>query len=326
MIKFLFRHNKDYSRFNIIKQFTKDIKLKNDIYILLPFSKNQFFKNFSKRNIIINDFFISNYDTYVFDRKKITNKNPRAWWKYFQDWFNFKFSKYILSDTNEHFKYWEKLFGKTNAELFVFPVLADTNIYFPNNSNLKNEKIRILFYGSFIPLHGIDVILNAFKILEDEDIQFEANIIGNGQTFNEMKILFDSLNLKNVSMNGQIINEKSLSQEIRNHDIILGIFGDSKKAKSVVPNKVYQSLASKKAIITMKSLAIDEFFNNKEVFTCENNAKELFLALKTLLSDRDKIESYSNNGYSKFKKLYKDIENEFKSFIFKIDDNHGKKI
>ena len=29
MIKYIFRQNKDYSRFNIIKQFTKDLKLKN---------------------------------------------------------------------------------------------------------------------------------------------------------------------------------------------------------------------------------------------------------------------------------------------------------
>ena len=78
MIKYIFRQNKDYSRFNIIKQFTNDLKLKNDVYILLPFSKNQFFKNFFKRDRIINDFFISNFDTYVYDRKKITVKNPRA--------------------------------------------------------------------------------------------------------------------------------------------------------------------------------------------------------------------------------------------------------
>lgn len=56
MINFLFRHNKDYSRFNIIKKFTNDIKIDKDIYILLPFSKNQFFKHFFKRDMIINDF------------------------------------------------------------------------------------------------------------------------------------------------------------------------------------------------------------------------------------------------------------------------------
>ena len=123
MIKFLFRHNKDYSRFNIIKELTKDLKINKDIYILLPFSKNQFFKNFLKKERIINDFFISNYDTYVYDRKKISKYNPRAWWKYFQDWFNFKFSKYLLSDTQAHFDYWEKLFGSFRGKHLVLPVL-----------------------------------------------------------------------------------------------------------------------------------------------------------------------------------------------------------
>lgn len=74
MVKFLFRHNKDYSRFNIMEKFISDIRIKKDVYILLPFSKNQFFKHFFKRDKIINDFFISNYDTYVYDRKKLQIK------------------------------------------------------------------------------------------------------------------------------------------------------------------------------------------------------------------------------------------------------------
>ena len=204
MIKYLFRHNKDYSRFNIIKKLLKDLELRNDIFILLPFSKNQFFKNFSKRDRLINDFFISNYDTYVFDRKKITNKNPRAWWKYFQDWFNFKFSKYLISDTMAHFKYWEILFGKFAGKHFVLPVLADTSIYYPSKKEINNEKIKILFYGSFIPLHGIDIILNAFSLMEKNNIKFEANIIGKGQMYSEMKKLYDNLNLSSfyISKNG----------------------------------------------------------------------------------------------------------------------------
>lgn len=56
MIRYLFRHNKDYSRFNIIKHLLKDVTCKNDIFILLPFSKNQFLRHFFKRNRIVNDF------------------------------------------------------------------------------------------------------------------------------------------------------------------------------------------------------------------------------------------------------------------------------
>lgn len=319
MIKYLFRHNKDYSRFNIIKKLLKDLELKNDIFILLPFSKNQFFKNFLKRDRLINDFFISNYDTYVFDRKKITNKNPRAWWKYFQDWFNFKFSKYLISDTMAHFKYWETLFGKFTGKHLVLPVLADTSIYYPLDKNIENEKIRILFYGSFIPLHGIDVILNAFSIMEKNNISFEANIIGKGQMYFQMKELYSSLNLTQVSMNGEVINENQLSNMIREHDIVLGIFGESEKAKSVIPNKVYQSTACKKCTVTMKSDVLKEFYNEEDLITCNNNPESLANALIDLINDKTKIEIISQNAYNQFNKIYLEAQTNFSKYIKEID-------
>ncbi len=319
MIKYLFRHNKDYSRFNIIKKLLKDLELKNDIFILLPFSKNQFFKNFFKRDKLINDFFISNYDTYVFDRKKITNKNPRAWWKYFQDWFNFKFSKYLISDTMAHFKYWEILFGKFTGKHLVLPVLADTSIYYPLDKKIENEKIRILFYGSFIPLHGIDVILNAFSLMEKNNISFEANVIGKGQMYSEMKKLHNDLNLKQVSMNGEVINENQLSDMIREHDIILGIFGESEKAKSVIPNKVYQSTACKKCTVTMKSDVLKEFYNEEDLITCNNNPESLANALIDLINDKIKIETISQNAYNQFNKIYLEAQVNFSKYIKEID-------
>lgn len=319
MIKYLCRHNKDYSRFNIIKQFTQELKLKNDIFILLPFSKNQFFKNFFKRDRIVNDFFISNYDTYVYDRKKITNKNPRAWWKYFQDWVNFRFSKYILSDTHEHFKYWETLFGKYQGKHFVFPVLADKEIYFPPKEEMKNEKVKILFYGSFIPLHGIDIILNALSLMEKNGLEFEANIIGKGQMYSKMKILFDSLGLNNVQMNGEFINEKELAQQIREHDIILGIFGESVKAKSVVPNKLYQAVASQKTIVTMQSDAINEFFTSTDLITCKNTPEVLSKELSRLINDPKLLNDTALNGYNTFLSIYEKTKIDFENFIYTID-------
>lgn len=318
MIKFLFRHNKDYSRFNIIKDFTKDINIDKDVYILLPFSKNQFFKNFFKRDKIINDFFISNYDTYVYDRKKITNKNPRAWWKYFQDWFNFKFSKYILSDTMAHFKYWEKLFGKFNGEHLVFPVLADREIYYPSNNEIKNEKIKILFYGSFIPLHGIDVILKAFSIMEKEGLEFEARIVGKGQIFNQMHTLYEELNLSNVTMNGEFMAEDELANLIREYDIVLGIFGDSQKAKSVIPNKVYQSTACKKCTVTMKSDVLSEFYTNEDMVTCENTPESLANSLSDLVNNKEKIYEVAKNGFNRFEKIYNQAQIDLENFIKKI--------
>lgn len=324
MIKFISRHDKDYSRYNIIKDFVKDITVNKDIYILLPFSKNQFLKKFLKRNVIINDFFISNYDTYVYDRKKISKSNPRAWWKFLQDWINFRCSKYLLADTYEHFKYWEKLFGKFSGELFVLPVLADNTIYYPSEGKEKSLHPKILFYGSFIPLHGIDIILRAFKILENDGFEFEAEIVGNGQTYKNMKKLYDTLELQNVVMKGELLKETVLAERIRSADIILGIFGDSMKAKSVVPNKVYQALASQKAIVTMESDVLKEFFGDSDLVTCKNTPEALAEALKRLILNQDEVDTIARNGYHSYMRLYQNSKEQLKVFIQNIDVKKGK--
>lgn len=318
MINYLFRHNKDYSRFNIIKKLCGPVETEKDIYILLPFSKNQFLKHFFKRDRIVNDFFISNYDTYVYDRKKITRKNPRAWWKYFQDWFNFRFSNYLLSDTEAHFKYWEKLFGKFQGQHFVLPVLADTEIYYPPSIKPENETVRILFYGSFIPLHGIDIILKAFKQLEDRGISFEAKMIGKGQTFPEMKALHEALKLKQVSMNGETIPENELAEIIRQSDIILGIFGNSKKASSVIPNKVYQSTACGKCTVTKDATVLSEFYSPDNLVTCSNTPEDLSSTLEYLISDRSKISAVADSGYQQFNTIYQNAQADFAAFLQKV--------
>ena len=318
MIHYLFKHDKDYSRYSILKEFTKDIQTKNDIYLLFPFSKTKFIKYFSKRKRLLNDFFISSYDTYVYDRKKAMPYSPLVWWKYFQDWINFRFSTYLIADTKEHFLYWERLFGKFHGKLLVMPVLADKSIYFPQKV-VQNLTPKILFFGSFIPLHGIEIILRAFNILDQKNIKYEAEIIGKGQMFHAMKELHTSLSLKYVKMDGSFINEAQLASKINEADIVLGIFGNSQKAKSVVPNKVYQAMACRKPIITMRSKAIDEFFTSQEIMVCENNAEHLAAAIIGLLEGKDFSDKIANNGYNKFLSLYQKTQEEMKNFIHEMD-------
>ncbi|PIE41292.1 MAG: hypothetical protein CSA49_04080 [Gammaproteobacteria bacterium] len=315
MIHYLYRRKKDYSRYNIVINFCKEIQIEKDIFILLPFSKNQFIKNFSKRKKIINDFFISNYDTYVYDRKKITKMNPRAWLKYMQDWVNFRFSYYLLSDTQSHFDYWQSLFGKYTGKHMVLPVLADTRIYYPPEKQEKTPVVKILFYGSFIPLHGIEKILTALDKMEKNGLKFQATLLGNGQTYSQMKALKEQLATDQVDMNGEIIDEIALAEIIRNNDIILGIFGDSKKARSVVPNKVYQATACKKCTVTMKSDALLEFYHQDDLVTCDNTSDDLAKTLENLIENRELIDLFAEKGFLRFQEIYQQKKQEFREFL-----------
>jgi hypothetical protein len=52
--------------------------------------------------------------------------------------------------------------------------------------------------------------------------------------------------------------EARLADHVRAADIVMGVFGSSDKAKSVIPNKVWQGLACGAIVVTQRSPALEE--------------------------------------------------------------------
>jgi len=116
------------------------------------------------------------------------------------------------------------------------------------------DKFIIGFHGKFIPLQGVQYIIKAAHLLADnEDIFF--SIIGNGQTFKEATALAKKLNLKNIHFHGKLALEE-LPSHLRQFDVCLGIFGNTPKTQRVIPNKVYESIAMARPIISAKTPAM----------------------------------------------------------------------
>ena len=67
-------------------------------------------------------------------------------------------------------------------KIHSIPVGADENVFEPLASNIEytiTEEFKVLFYGSFLPLHGVDIILNAALMLKEYNIVF--TLIGGGR-------------------------------------------------------------------------------------------------------------------------------------------------
>jgi len=324
-IVFVERRKKDYSRHNILKGILGGLDLHSRIYLLLPFSKKKFFSLWLKRRVVINDFFISDYDTYANDRKKGSKFSASALYKYGLDWFNFRFSAYLLSDTQAHFDHWQRLFGRFRGEHLVFPVLADPAIYYPGEGCEPEDVPKILFYGYFIPLHGIDVILRALKHCEQKGLVFSAHFIGKGQTLAAMVALSEQLALRQVVFNQAFIPEEELAERIRGSDLVLGIFGGSDKARSVVPNKVYQGLACRATVITQDSPAIREFFTDDDLCLVENDPAKLAAAIEGLLHNPERRRQLADSGCCSYKKLYGASVEALTAFVMSVDKKHSPK-
>ena len=310
----------DYTRNRIIAQLLDGLELKR-IKIMPCFKKKEFLSNFSRRKFILNDFFVSTYDSEVKDRQEVAKCSLRALKFYAADLVNFRFSRYLLSDTGAHLKYWTELFGRTRARTFVLPILANTEIYQPlPRIQTNGSTLRLLFFGTFIPLHGLDVIVRAMKRLKEKNLDIKAKLIGRGQTFPEMVELIKKLQLEDMVMvTGEGVSQPELVVEMDQADLVLGIFGSSRKARSVVPNKAYEAMACRKCLVTMRSEAMDEFFSGDDACLVDNNPAALASAIEELHRDRARIDHLAEHGYKTFQALYERTRQEFRQFVREID-------
>lgn len=230
-----------------------------DVLILWPFAK--------LRGVpLVWDAFLSLYNTTVEDRRMITGRHPLACLIYALEWLAFRAADCAFLDTKAHAKRMEVLFDLpegtcgsvwVGVETENFP---RTHSFIPEDHDLSDQSpLRVLFYGQFIKLHGISHIIEAARKLREVNINWV--LIGKGQEADHIRSMISEEPLPRLNWLDWV-DYNELTDWINKSDICLGIFGTSDKASSVIPNKVFQILASCKPLITRESEAIVELLNH----------------------------------------------------------------
>jgi|SaaInl85LU_5_DNA_1037374.scaffolds.fasta_scaffold15484_2 glycosyltransferase involved in cell wall biosynthesis len=262
--------------------------LEKDVdFIYVPPFRHQDIKLIKKHTSkpIVFDPLISKFMTKVIDYGHFW----KAPIKYWLDLIPFHKVDVLLTDTLLHKKYFSKMFFVPEEKIKVLPIGVDTNTFnTKSSSQVKSEIFSIGFYGSFIPLQGVDVIIDCAILLRDvEDIKFE--LIGSGVQFKRIKSKIEEHKLTNVLLKGWVKYEE-LNTEISKYDVCLGVFGKSFKTDIVVPNKVWHYAAMHKCIITKNTPGIKEIFTGEEnIVLIDNSPKALANTIINLKSDKDKI-------------------------------------
>lgn len=248
------------------------------------------------RKPVIFDAFSSLYDSMIFDRKIVNRNSLKAKYYWFLDWFSCRLADKIIIDTQAHIDYFVKEFNLLAEKFIRVFVGTDDRIMKQREKEKPNSYFLVHFYGSYIPLQGVKYILEAAKILQAENIRF--NIIGS-----KIKKAFKEYNLSNVNFIDNVPYER-LPQYLGEADICLGIFGDTNKAKRVIPNKVFDALAVGRPILTGDSPAIRELLTDREnaLFCRLADAKDLADKIRMLKEDANLRKKIAQNGYKLFSK------------------------
>ena len=139
------------------------------------------------------------YDTLVNDRKKIKKDSFKAKFVHLVDKIACEWSDMVILESTEEIKYFVNEFDLPKQKFRQYTLSADESIFYPINEEKKLNRFIVFFFGSFIPLHGIDTIVKAAIILQkNDDIVFK--ICGDGQTKPEITKLINDYKLKNVEL------------------------------------------------------------------------------------------------------------------------------
>lgn len=249
---------------------------------------------------VIFDPLVSRYETKIKDRADASVRSFQAWYNRRIDCLSMRLPDLVLADTEIHARYYSREFKAKASRIAVLPVGFDESLF--NNHRPKapcvnDNKYTVLFFGSYVPLHGVETIVKAAALLKDRsDIAFR--LIGEGQTYPGAKALADKAMLSNVEFMPRV-TYTSLPEYISQADICLGIFGETEKASMVIPNKIYQCLAMRKPVITADTPAIREAFSDNVSICLVPPGDSVALAQKIvyLVSNSDARDRLADEGF-----------------------------
>ncbi len=140
----------------------------------------------------------------------------------------------------------------------------------------RRDEFRVLFVGKLIPLHGLEAILEAARLLPEVPFR----VVGSGQL---EPLLADRL--ANVE-HAPWIDYERLPAEYAAAGCALGIFGRSEKAERVIPNKAFQALAIGVPLVTADTEAARELLTSgHDALLTSRDPTEIAAAIRALRDD-----------------------------------------
>ena len=283
--------------FDLVKKHWRIRKDYDAMVVGFPGYQAMILARFLTRKKIIFDAFTSLYDSLVLDRKTVNKNSLSAYYYWLLDWLSCGLADKILLDTNEQIDYFVDTF-KIKKEKFI-RIFVGSAIRLDDINKKKEERDYFLvnFYGTDIPLQGVEYIIEAAELLKNENIRF--SIIGT-----KIKKRYESGGYANIDFFDNM-EFKELIRYVASADINLGIFGGTEKARRVIPNKVYDALAVGSAIITGDTPAAREILSDgvNAVFCRMADAGDLAEKILLLKSDnnlRNKISRDSRDLFQNY--------------------------
>ena len=244
-----------------------------------------------KKPVIIMDAFLGLYDTIVRDRQLIKSESLLAEFVRWFEKFSLSLSDKVLIDTPEQEAMLSDNYQLEAGKCVTIPVGIDEQLWQATPVPAVENEYRVYFWGTFIPLHGIESIVEAAQYLEPKADHISITLIGTGQTAEQVQQQLSAHWPKNLHWENTLLDHEALIAEVTKAHCVLGIFGQSEKAGNVIPYKIYQALCLNRPVITRESKTLTRDLQDYGIHTVPPGSGQLLADKILQLSQQDLSET-----------------------------------
>ena len=250
-----------------------------------------------RRTPLLWDALTSLYETIVEDRDLLSATSASARWLLRAEKMLYRLPDRILVDTEAQGALIQSRYRIGPGRLRRVWVGAPDDLPSEPVPPSSGDGFRVVYFGKFIPLHGLELVLQAAHLLRHRpDIRFE--LMGSGQTLTQMRQMARDLALDNVRFMPEWLPLEALAQRVAGASVCLGVFGTATKTQRVIPIKAYLAWALGLALVTNDSPGIRELVTpDVDALLCEpGDPQSLAAAILRLYDDPELADQLGRRG------------------------------
>jgi len=234
---------------------------------------------------------VSLWDTVVGDRGRFGQHSAGAGVLRQVDRIAFKKADLVVADTEQHARFFRETFELPRDRVEVCLVGAEERLFRPGWQ--PREEFRVLFVGKLIPLHGLEVILEAARLAPEVPFR----LVGSGQL--EPLLETRPANVEWLPW----VEYELLPAELQSSGCALGIFSTKDKAARVIPNKAFQAIACGTPLVTADTPAARELLVDGEsaLLVPAGDPAALAAAVRRLASDPELARRIGEGGLAAYR-------------------------
>lgn len=257
---------------------------------------------------VVGEFYVSRYDTYVNDRKTMARESKEAQAELLKDQHLIDISNHVVFLNASERTYYLRIIGREEKDVAssVIPLVTNRKKRALIPYVHENEATMVLcWWGTFIPLHGLDKIVRAASILHEKNLDFKLYLFGTSDEKSKpyQKMIDDSGLGEYIFIdNSKRFADQSLTDFLAQYcDIAFGNFGDSEKARTVMVNKVVEAASMGLPVISQRTSALEEFFMDGEsIFFSESTPEKIAEKVIQLSKDKPGLGKVAQSGSDVF--------------------------